>query len=148
MTRKVNTRRMKRVFGDDSVRREWDVTKTPSMNYAALALTSNANSTELLEAAFKSVAAGPASFVDVDEIRALASVSVPKEVRRPPHWMSEEEVAYLTRLSTLHGSNYRKMSRDIKTNYMQHSAEALETRFLRLELFLKAKSGNAAVKTD
>ena len=142
VTRRVNTHRMKRIFGDDSVRQQWDVTKTPSMNYAAMALTKNANTTELLEEAFKSVKGGPATFVDVDEIRSLSAATVPKEIRRPPHWMSDEECFYLTRCSQLHGDNYRKMARDLKTNYMQHSAEHLETRMARLLLF---KSTSAAV---
>lgn len=134
---------MKRIFGDDAVRKQWDVTKTPTMNYAAMSLTQNVNTTELLETAFESVKAGPAAFVDVEEIRALAAASVPKEVRRPPHWMSDEEVFYLTRCSSIHGTNYRKMARDIKTNYLQHTPEHLETRLARLENFLRSKAGSA-----
>lgn len=130
---------MKRIFGDDSVRKQWDVTKTPTFNYAKLGVTKNPNTTELLEAAFDSVKEGAASFVDVDEIRALAAASVPKEVRRPANWMSDEEIYYLTRCSNVHGTNFRKMARDIKTNYRQHSAEHLETRINRLTLFLQAK---------
>jgi hypothetical protein len=52
----------------------------------------------------------------------------------------EEEVEYLQLLVAKYGTNFMAMAKDIKANYLQHSASHLETRCTRLEKWLASES--------
>jgi hypothetical protein len=64
--------------------------------------------------------------------------------KRGEFFMKQDEVDYLGLLVSKYGANYVAMSRDMKVNYLQHSAAHLETRCTRLAKLMGGGAGAAA----
>jgi hypothetical protein len=78
----------------------------------------------------------------VAPVPALGSLSE-RNPSRPEFFMKPDEVSYLQLLVTKYHDNYAAMQKDIKTNYLQHSAVHLETRCKRLAKWLGEQGGVA-----
>jgi Ribosome biogenesis protein Nop16 len=77
--------------------------------------------------------------VDDEPAQPLSGSIALQNPDRTPGAMKEEEVEYLQALVKKHGRDFVKMQRDLKVNFMQHSAQHLETRMKRMELFLSSR---------
>ena len=101
VTRRPQLQRFKRVFQSADIAAKWQVDLTLRQNMKILGLAADINA----EAAIKPHAAARlgiagATFVDLDEVQALAQALVPVEApRKPADWLPAEEVAYLRRLT-------------------------------------------------
>lgn len=146
----------KTTFGHEAVRQAWDPSKTMKQNYESMGLVSNPNylkhahertePTENTDAGLKATgpATNPVTFMDastVPSLRDQLSANLPGESHRGEHFMTELEIVYLEPLIRRHGDNYRKMARDLKLNFKQHSAKKLQRRCERL-LLLRAKQAS------
>lgn len=72
---------------------------------------------------------------DHDSDRALTGHRLTAE-RRPPFWMSDEEVRYLKPLVNKYGEDYTAMFADIKLNCLQHTKAWLKKKCKRYNNFM------------
>ena len=101
VTRRPQLQRMRRNFASPIMAEAYDSHKTLRQNLAALGLAPDTNTEESvrLHAAARLGFDGGATFVDLDEVKALAASVIPTEVaRKPANWMGDDEIAYLKRL--------------------------------------------------
>jgi len=59
--------------------------------------------------------------------------------------LKQEEIEYLTKLINKYDHDYKKMERDIKLNYLQHTAQHLSTRIQKLDM-IKNNTNNTLTK--
>jgi len=123
----------------------WDPKKTALQNIKERGLGYKINDYPSLfrQRGLRLNASDPAEFLSMVDGVAPPLAGGTLEGRNPlrrPHFMKEEEVEYLQLLVAKYGTNFMAMAKDIKANYLQHSASHLETRCTRLEKWLASES--------
>ena len=123
----------------------WDPKKTALQNIKSRGLGYKINDYPSLfrQRGLRLNASDPAEFLSMVDGVAPPLAGGTLEGRNPlrhPHFMKEEEVEYLQLLVAKYGTNFQAMAKDIKANYLQHSASHLETRCARLEKWLASES--------
>ena len=123
----------------------WDPKKTALQNIKERGLGYKINDYPSLfrQRGLRLNASDPAEFLSMVDGVAPPLAGGTLEGRNPlrrPHFMKEEEVEYLQLLVAKYGTNFMAMAKDIKANYLQHSASHLETRCARLEKWLASES--------
>ena len=118
-------------FGDKTVAKLWDMSKSPSINLANMGLLAmpnqdveRPNNTPMVNAD-----ANVIELFDVPDTDTLA-------VNRKVHPMPEEDQKYIAKCIAKHADDYGKIFRDIKVNNMQYSEAQLRkmgARFLLLD---------------
>ena len=125
------------------VEKVWDQKKTLRQNYQALGLQGDVNRA-ISENSVRSKHPGKQSKDQAASASAQEGVewvdldSIPRpedeRSRRVAHNMSEEEQIYVSTLIERHGTDYKAMERDIKTNVYQWTASRLKRRCVRYNL--------------
>jgi hypothetical protein len=111
------------------VQKNWDRTATLKQNYAKLGIQASVNSLSTLP--YEVTSSKEAAMVLDTEFK--APVSLTRNSNRDKFFVDENERAYLEQLIERFGRDYKAMERDIlKLNYLQKSAQHLETRIKRL----------------
>mgnify|MGYP005851308151 CR=1 FL=1 len=120
---------------DATVKKLWDVKKTPKQNLAAMGLSMDINNK-------------PEDDTDHHDIQMATTNNKPNVIelfdvpesdehgksRRVP--LQKEEQEYMVACLEKYGTNYRRMFRDTKVNFLQHTEDKLRkmgARFLLLE---------------
>jgi hypothetical protein len=98
----------------DNIRKVYDKTKSPADNLANMGLVADPNATGKAEAV-------NANSAFLGYITNLTSVENKKKVS-----LSLLDINYAKANIEKHGENYKAMERDMKTNYMQHTARQME----------------------
>ena len=152
---------LRSVSAYNPIRKDWSGKRTMHENYRMLGLISNPNAipvttgdttapkvtlTELTTKRERKTAGSRTSkstfaenFADHDNDRALTGFRLTAE-RRPPFWMSDEDVRYMQPLVDRYGREYAKMFKDLKLNPLQKTKAWLKKKAVRLENFKKKKS--------
>jgi hypothetical protein len=111
------------------VQKNWDRTATLKQNYAKLGIQASVNSLSTLP--YEVTSSKEAAMVLDTEFKAPESLT--RNSNRDKFFVDENERAYLEQLIERFGRDYKAMERDIlKLNYLQKSAQHLETRIKRL----------------
>jgi hypothetical protein len=112
---------------NDFLKTQWDRRLTVRQNLTRLGLKAELNSEAELDKTLG------------EEGRAMASeaVSLPPRVSltRSPNYVRPFDAEFIDVLVAKHGSDYKAMQKDIKTNVWQWSAARCERMIKRLELF-------------
>lgn len=118
----------------DTIRDNWDPTKSPADNLASIGLASDVNADVVGRAASASAAGDGkgkvCEFFDIPDSDSLVDVN-PKRRAQP---MLENDQRYVSKLMAKHGEDYEKMARDIKTNAKQLTASRLQKMCARFKL--------------
>lgn len=118
-------------FGNDVVRQNWDVTKSPAQNLAAMGLLSHPN--QDFKRRHEQVLPSKDIANSVVELFDIPDSDCMKTKKEYP--MSDDDQKYITKCMTKYGKDYGKMFRDHKVNNMQHTDTKLRkmgARFLLL----------------
>lgn len=130
---------------DDTVRANWNPRKSPAQNMASMGLQTAVNSS--IDARATIAAANDPGAVEPDEKKAIELFDIPDSdnlndittlpgktfaQRKLP--VSIEDQKYIRKCLAKHGDDYRSMTRDIKTNDMQHTESKLRKMAARFYL--------------
>lgn len=128
---------------DDAVRAAWDPRKSPAQNMASMGLQAAINSSVV---APSHAPDGPppdgvtaVELFDVpasDDVNAITLLPGKTYAQRKLP-VSVDDQKYICACLAAHGDDYRAMSRDIKTNDMQHTAAKLKKMAARFYLLAK-----------
>jgi hypothetical protein len=130
-------------------KRGWDPKRTALQNAAERGLVRNPNASSSLQLArgLRLAALGREEVLEMVDGVAPPLLLGSLDERNPSRgafFMKQDEVDYLQLLVEKYGANYVAMSRDMRTNYLQHSASHLETRCTRLAKWVEERAGAAA----
>ena len=116
-------------ISDSLTRLAWDKKATLNQNYAKMGIQASVNSSSTLP--YEVTSSSEAAMVLDTEFKAPESLT--RNSNRDKFFVDENERAYLENLIERFGRDYKAMERDIlKLNYLQKSAQHLETRVKRL----------------
>jgi len=120
-------------FGDGIVRANWDPRKTPTINLQNLGLQGAPNSSVNSRGLSNTNKESDKSMIQLFDVPDSDTIAAIKSKNKLP--VSIEDQEYIVKCLEKHGTDYKKMSRDIKINNMQHTEEYLRkigSRFLLL----------------
>mmetsp|Transcript_37166 Transcript_37166/g.54693 ORF Transcript_37166/g.54693 Transcript_37166/m.54693 type:complete len:165 (+) Transcript_37166:99-593(+) len=132
LTNKNFIRIIPKKFHDETVKSNWDNSKTAIANLSAMGLQVDVNK----DITRPDQVTGENSATAVELFNIPESGEFPKKTKARimlPQSVADQK--YIARLLAKHGRDYKKMERDIKMNNMQHTETKLEnmgTRFLDL----------------
>mmetsp|Transcript_1653 Transcript_1653/g.5874 ORF Transcript_1653/g.5874 Transcript_1653/m.5874 type:complete len:200 (+) Transcript_1653:38-637(+) len=113
VTIRRKVKKMRRLnYHDQQVAASWDLKRTLRQNYAAIGLRSDPNAWNDEQ--------------DLEVPEDAPELVPPKEKPKRAPRLTHGEVTYFAALIDKYGDDYRKMSRDIKLNYYQHSKGQLK----------------------
>eukprot|EP00980_Cylindrotheca_fusiformis_P011746 scaffold2794_cov100-Cylindrotheca_fusiformis.AAC.4 len=118
-------------FGNEVVKQNWDVTKSPAQNLAAMGLLAKPN--QDVHRTHEQLLPSKDNSANVIELFDVPDSDSMKEKKEYP--MSEDDQKYIAKCMKKYGTDYGKMFRDHKLNVMQHTETKLRkmgSRFLLL----------------
>ena len=127
-----------RPFSSAEVAASFDRTKSLLQNYERLGLVAHVNAAAALP-----VAVAPSAVAAVLDADFAVPESITRSATQPKFGMEEREVEYLRTLVAKHGADFKRMERDIETNYKQESALRLEARVERMRRFDEERAREA-----
>jgi Ribosome biogenesis protein Nop16 len=118
-------------FGDKTVAKLWDMSKSPSINLANMGLLAMPNQ-DVERPNNTPVVNADANVIELFDVPDTDTLAVNRKV----HPMPEEDQKYIAKCIAKHADDYGKIFRDIKVNNMQYSEAQLRkmgARFLLLD---------------